>query len=864
MSFKVLKIRIIQKLFIISLFLPIFTLHSQEEEREYFTTESIEAQFSSTRVGAAFASTNNSHFSIGGLDKNKQPTSKVEIITKEGDFYNTYTTELDEAVHFAQAIGHGDYIYLIGGIRNNEASSTVLKLEWDEGKLIKEKLPDLPKALILPGVTTHRSATKHFLFVLGGAVSDTAEKVEDSMYELAITDFNETSQWEEKEKIPGGGKIGAIVRETFNELIISGGWTLEDGSLKLSNTTERYARTARDGESRHGWRTATNISHPVALPAYSKTGNAHITILGGDQSEGTFKDLISGNKEVSPTSAIITYHSPTSTWVKLGDLDQPAYSGVFTNLDEDSSLYISQNNESKATVYHFNSITKEIHPIDWIVIGLYFCVIAFIGYWFGRKKKSAEDFAVGGRSMKWWATAISCLASGISTISFMALPALVASTSLVMTCGSLFNLPGILIGAFITLPLLRRLNLISVYSYLERRFGVKLRMLGSFIGVLTQLMGRIGIVVMLPALAVSSMTGVNPTMAVLLMGIITTVYCTFGGFEAVIWTDVIQGILLLIGFLLLGCIAVMNVEGGFSTIIEHGTEMGRFEMFIWDFNPAVSMAWFVIIAEIIQILTFASDQVGAQRVNATPLKDIRKFAFFTGGYAIFSAITVGFVGLALFGFFKTNPELMTPIMKNEQMVPILMLSKVQVGILGILIATMFAAAMSTVSTSVNSISVLFAEDFFKKYKPEASSKELVRVMQVATIFSGIFGTGIAIYLLNSSLPSMWEGFTRIMSLVGGGFGAVFALGMFTRRCNEYGAIAAIITATSVNLYLQNASFYIHYSGLGIITMLTAMISGYGFSFIFPGEKKELKGLTVWDQISDKESREMRKADEQKS
>jgi Na+/proline symporter len=300
----------------------------------------------------------------------------------------------------------------------------------------------------------------------------------------------------------------------------------------------------------------------------------------------------------------------------------------------------------------------------------------------------------------------------------------------------------------------------------------------------------------------------------------------------------------------MGVIAFGNVDGGWDTIYRDGIELNRLNFFLTDFDLTIGNMWFAIVGMILSTMSFASDQTTAQRVLCTPLKDVRRMAFMSGGFAIFSGLLPAAVGILLFAYFRHNPASMNPVMSNDQMVPIFIISEVPMGMAGLILATMFAAAMSTVSTSVNVCAVLFCEDIYKKIFKNLTPKHEMRVMQVATLVSGVIGTGIAILLLNMEMPTLWESFQRIMSYVGGGFGAVFILGMFTRRTNEFGAIAGAVGGFIAAYYFNNSEWDIHYSGLGILIMGSSILFGYLVSLVTPGRKIDLKGLTIFDQVKE--------------
>lgn len=811
--------------------------------------------FSAVVPGSVMAASGEAFYQVGGLDADGRPSGRVAVLARAaGGDYEESVAETGSPVALAGVTPHGGKVFVVGGLGPDGASADVRSIEWRDGRLVEEVLPSLPSAVVAPGVAAHRSGIRFYLTVLGGLAGDLKTPLAE-VWELELG--RPGAEWVRLPGLPMGPRVAPLARETHNEIVVTGGYGVsEKGRMAVDGATWGYARVARDGQVLPGWQKRLPMPVPVADAAFAKTGQAHLLFLGGNRARGTLADYLSGRMPVDAADGVWAFHSPTDTWVEVAKLARPAFGGATAQTDEETCRWaggrFADGTMVPLTELRFPQATKRVALMDWAVIVAYFVITALVGFWFSRKQDSADEFALGNRKIKWWAAAISSTATGVSTISFMAIPALIACTSLVHTFPVIFIIPGILVGAFITFPMLRRLNITSAFEYLDRRYGRLLRLFGSFNGIVVQMFGRIGVVVMLPALAISSMTGINPVYSVLAMGILTTLYSAAGGFEAVVWTDVFQGVLMIAGFGLIGLLALANVPGGLPEVWSLGHEAGKFRMFITEFDPTLPMIWFTLLGTILGFLAFASDQATAQRVLATPMADVRKFAFLTGFNAILVAMVAGAVGVFLFAFFKTSPEYLSPVMKNDQMVPLFIVNKVPVGISGLLLATLFAASMSTISSSVNSCSVLVAEDFYKRFRPEAGSRELMRVMQVTTLLAGAVGTTIAVWLLQAPLPTLWETMNRIMALLGGGFGGVFILGMITKRAHQNGAIVGVLTAFTVAFLLQTAEVPIHYAGLGSLITLSCVLTGYIASLILPGPKKDLRGLTVWTMFSRRE------------
>lgn len=822
----------------------------------FFNWNQTDVAFSDGIRGRAYATVGNLVFAIGGIGEDGRPIRDVEIVEvgKSGEF-KTHHAQLSYPVAFAGAVADTAAVYIAGGKDSDGVLSQVVSIRWENGQLIENALPALPGPLLLPGVALHRSTTRYYLYVLGGSATVEQPVALDSVIELSLKDLDSGAAWQSQPPLPQGGRIAPMCTETFNEIVVMGGYAT-DAAHQLTPTADTwgYSRIPRDGQSESGWKKRAAFHTPFAGAAFTKSGQSHIVLIGGDTAGGSLGDLLNGTKPRSLLDGVWSFHDMTDSWAQIEKFEQPVAGGTLLMLTGESALYTDGHGADGKSVgsliLNFLRTTKQVGWLDWSMIGLYFLGVIVLGLWFARRQKTAKEFALGGGNMKWWATAISMAATGLSTISFMAIPALVASMGITASSGVIFMIPAAIFGAYVTYPLLRRLKIVSAFQYLEQRFGLILRLVGSFKAMVVQVLGRIGIVVMLPALAISSMTGIDPVYSILAIGVVTTIYSAAGGLEAVVWTDVIQGMILFAGFILIGVFSYMRIPGGFEMLADTLHRLDRDTIFITKWDLSIPMIWYAFIGAVLGAMTFAGDQSMAQRVLATPLKDVRKFAFLFGAVGVLVALLVMGVGLSLLAFFRATPELLSPVMKNDQLVPIFMIHEIPVGITGFLLATLFAAAMSTISSAVNSCSVLFAEDFYKRFNKKATQQTEMRVMRIATVVTGIFGTAAAIWLLRAPMPTLWETFMRIMALVGGGFGGVFILGMFTRRTHELGAVTGVIASIITAYVLQFTDWDIHWSGLGALITLSCVVVGYVTSLIVPWERKDLTGLTVWDQVPD--------------
>ena len=207
-----------------------------------------------------------------------------------------------------------------------------------------------------------------------------------------------------------------------------------------------------------------------------------------------------------------------------------------------------------------------------------------------------------------------------------------------------------------------------------------------------------------------------------------------------------------------------------------------------------------------QQLAFANDQPTAQRVLSTPLKDVRKLAGLFTFFSIVIAVLVNVAGLAVFAYFHAHPGQLSPTMTNDQVIPLYVIQRLPVGIAGLIIAALFAASMSTLSSSMNSTATIACEDFYRKFRPEASDRQRLIFMKMGSLLVGAIGTASAAYMATMNLRSMFQLWNELIALLGGGFLGIYILGMFTRRATAFGvAVGAISSICTCLLYTSDAA-----------------------------------------------------------
>jgi SSS family transporter len=487
--------------------------------------------------------------------------------------------------------------------------------------------------------------------------------------------------------------------------------------------------------------------------------------------------------------------------------------------------------------------------MDYAVLATYLAANVVIGRWCSRKREeNPTAYFLGGRRVPTWAAAVSFFATATSSISFMALPAR-AFTSDWLSVGSApaQAFAGVVVG-FLLVGILRRLDLTTVYGYLERRFDRRVRLLGAGLGVLLKVTGRISVVMLLPALALSTVTGMNVYFVILAMGLVTTLYSMEGGFEAVVWTDVMQSVVTLGGVAVALGYVLAGVHGGFGAIWSMAAHAGKFHAWSADLDftrPTVAVFCGMFLAH---IFNQVSDQPLMQRMLATSdAREARRTVLIGNSIGLISSFIFFFVGTALWVFYRVHPDRLAPNVATDAIFPYFIANELPRGVVGLIVAAVFAAAMGALSSVMNSVAAIVVSDFGEFLHLNGNERKKVWVARLTTGLAGLFGTSMAAYLAWRNVASLWDEFLKLMALVGGGFPGVFALGFLTRRGNASGAIIGALASIAVTWWVQNYTpidVFFH----GFVATGSCFAIGYIASLVLGRRESEVRPgrLTIWD------------------
>ena len=483
--------------------------------------------------------------------------------------------------------------------------------------------------------------------------------------------------------------------------------------------------------------------------------------------------------------------------------------------------------------------------VNYAVLIAYLAVLVAMGAYLARREKTTDDFFLAGRRIPWWAAGLSIFGTGLSAITFMAIPARAYHTDWVFILTSLAPILFIPLVVAFYIPFYRRLRLTTAYEYLESRFNLPTRMFASALFIIYQF-GRMSIVLCLPAIALSTVTGLNLYACILAMGALAAVYTVLGGIEAVIWTDVLQVIVLMggaIGSLLL---IAGSVDGGFGGIVSAGLAHGKFHTFNWSWDHTTQAVWVMVLGSFLSaVMPNTADQSVVQRYLTTRNERAAKQAAWTSALlGIPTALLFFFLGTALFVFYKAHPGLAVSGLKKDAILPLFIMQRMPPGVAGLVIAGIFAAAMSSVDSGMNSMATAFTTDFYRRLRPRRQERRYLLVARMATVAAGAIATIAAILLARFQSGYMLDLFYEIMGLFGGWLAGLFVLGIFTRKATGPGALAGLAAGTAA-VYLVKFNTKVHfmlYAGVGLAVCVAV---GYLVSLALPWKRKDVDGLTVY-------------------
>ncbi|RKX32373.1 MAG: hypothetical protein DRP71_12110 [Verrucomicrobia bacterium] len=539
------------------------------------------------------------------------------------------------------------------------------------------------------------------------------------------------------------------------------------------------------------------------------------------------------------------------------------------------------------------SIDLTLHWLDILVIVAYLAMLLLIGSFHYRRQSNLTDFFLAGREMRWFVVGASLMAALNSGIDYLMQPSAMIKFGVYTMVGNLSWLLLYPYVFFVTLPLYRRMDVISAYEYLERRFSIGVRTLTAGIFILWRL-GWLATALYVPALALSVVTGNQVSAVTLIVGIgtIVTLYTMMGGIRAVIWTDLVQFFIMFTGLAVTIVIVLRNVDGGFMEIIGNWDQIGKeaitrlsgvavdgglVSKVTGYFLIPMTLTGVFMATMVSRLTTYTSDQVMVQRFQTSrTIRDARQGFVITAVSDVVWMLALAFIGLALFTYFQASlgglPD--WALDHPDQIYPYFMSQVFPIGMTGLVMAAILAASLSSIDSAINAVTSVVMVDFYRRLfrgetigsedKSEGADRRQVRVSRVITLLVGI--TGIILSCNVSKLGSLIEIANKLINSFTGPILGIFLLGMFTRRANAQsvligGTIGVLVTLFVAfqeqiyGLFKLQADEYISFLWPSTFGFLATFLIGYGSSFVSGSSGSEKAREWNWFSVTSRKLEE---------
>jgi solute:Na+ symporter, SSS family len=507
-------------------------------------------------------------------------------------------------------------------------------------------------------------------------------------------------------------------------------------------------------------------------------------------------------------------------------------------------------------------LTSTLRALDLAIIFGYLIGVVLMGTWFARKQETTRDYFLGDRTVPWWAIAASIVATETSTITFISVPGIAFARGgnfqfLQLVFGYML---GRVVISLLFIPSYFRGELLTVYQLLDRRFGGRIKMLAaSLFVVMRNIADGIRLLLtafVLAAVYVSFQPGTNPEMliiiSVILLGVVMIIFTYFGGMEAVIWIEVVQLGIYIVGAIAAAVVLINSTEGGLSTAFSAGGEYSKFNLFdfVLDFKKPYTFWAGLIGGCFLTMSTHGTDQYLVQRYLCTDRPRRAAAALLTSG-AIVLAQFIGFlfIGVLLFAFYHPYTDqaygtlaLGTSTLPvggtfqavgGDRVFPDFITQHLPSGLSGLVVAAIFAAAMSS---SLNSIAATAVNDLYKPFRPNRSDKHYFKVSHWLTLLWGVVQIGVALLIRHSKQSALGAALS-VAALINGPVLGVFLVGTFLRRVSEPPALIGMVASICVMVFVFFKTD-IAWTWYGVIGSGVTFLVAWAVSYAFPPAPKE--------------------------
>lgn len=770
-------------------------------------------------------------------------------------------------INLGTAVSPDWRLLCVGGVTAQGATSKAFLLSLDG---TQEALPDFPHGTL--SMTAVAPWENGAVFACGLLNKEATNRV------WTLTRKEGVWTWGELPALPAPARAQAVAAVQNGDqksriLVVYGGAiTAEDGKSMADLKGWGYTKNF---DGKWEWEPLEDAPASAIGATFQPIGDQHILMIGGydahmwNRANRMLPDdwkrmLTEPPAAFNWSRTVYAYHTVTGKWTEYGKLPEdvlprcgaavgllPAEGKVMPKL----ILACGEIKPAKRTaVGHIISFERQgwaFSWLSWVVIGVYFLAMVGMAMIFVLRQKTADSYFRGGKSIPWFVAGMSIFATMLSSITFISIPTMTY-------IGDWRYFPMVLcilamapIAIYFYLPFFCRLNITSAYEYLEKRFNLAIRLFGSAVFNIFMVC-RVAVVTLLPALALDAVTGIGVENCILICGVATILYCCVGGLDAVIWSDFVQGIVLLGGAVTVMVLLIVNTDGGFGGFVDIAASNDKLRLLDFRFLLTEPVFWVVVIQGLVSNLSsYTSDQCVVQRyIACTNEKKAAQSIWFNGVLSVIASIIFYTIGTALYTHYFSNPNLMDVTMpKSDSVFPIFMAIELHPVIAGLVIAAIFAATISTLSANLTSASTAITTDFVLRFKPSLTSPQQVKCGRICVIIIGILGVGAALTLAQLPTRSLFDEFQKFIAMLTAGLTALFFMGIFMPRVGGIPAVIGLlanyvvcygldlIPAGSALAAIKPHPFV--YGGIGLVV---CVVLASVLSIFFPNNR-ETKGLT---------------------
>lgn len=462
--------------------------------------------------------------------------------------------------------------------------------------------------------------------------------------------------------------------------------------------------------------------------------------------------------------------------------------------------------------------------IDLIILIVYLLAVLVAGIYFSKKEMKGKEFFKGDGSVPWYVTSVSIFATMLSPISFLGLAGSSYAGSWILWFAQLGMVVAIPLTIRFILPIFARIDIDTAYDYLDKRFNSKaLRIISALLFIIYQL-GRMSIIMYLPSAGLSVLTGIDINILIILMGVVLALF-----------------------------VLIANIKGGFGAVAEtlaNGKFLAANEK-LFDPNLLSNSIFLIVMGSGFTILSsYASSQDLVQRFTTTQnIKKLNKMLFTNGVLSLATATVFYLIGTGLYVFYQVqNADSAASNIPQDQIFMYFIAYQLPVGITGLILAAIYAASQSTISTGLNSVATSWTLDIQDVISKNMSDNRRTKIAQFVSLAVGLFSIGVSIVMAHSDIKSAYEWFNSFMGLVLGLLGGVFILGFVSKKANKQGAYAALIVSTIVMVFIKYflPPTAVSYWAYSLISISVSVVSGYIVSVLTGNKVSAPKYTTIHD------------------